>query len=425
MPRKRKGNLSHSSKKARAMTVARRAETSRQAELRRLEQAERQAALRAAETSEQTRLRLQQHAEYLASQRAAETAEQSLTRRQEQADRQANLRVAENMEETEARRIANSERMAVRRQAFTQNTWGVFEKVTFEYDATIDYGNHRIIQMGRMDKECKFCRALTWKEKRAGMCCSGGKVSIPCIEEPVEPLKTLFSYKTEESRRFLNQIRKYNSCFHMTSFGADRIIAMPGFSPTFTIRGKVYHRIGSLFPSANQLPQFLQVYFMGDEEAQTDRRYQIMQGVQRETVAKIQRVLHDHNRLIHTFKTALESMPNENYKVVIHADRTPQGQHERRYNAPTVNEVAAVIAGNEFLTRDIAVHALDGNLARVLDTHKFYDALEYPLIFWKGQESYNFEISQINPSTRQPVRNKKVSLHGLLRFSLNATKERF
>ncbi|GFY05810.1 hypothetical protein TNCV_4404771 [Trichonephila clavipes] len=57
----------------RAMKVARFIETFPQAKLRRLEQAERDAAHRAAETPERSQAQCRRQAEYLASQRAAET----------------------------------------------------------------------------------------------------------------------------------------------------------------------------------------------------------------------------------------------------------------------------------------------------------------------------------------------------------------
>ncbi|GFX19805.1 uncharacterized protein TNCV_1433661 [Trichonephila clavipes] len=57
-----------------------------------------------------------------------------------------------------------------------------------------------------MNKECRFCGALKWKEEAASMCCSGGKVALPSIDEPVEPLKELFSYETDKTRRFLKNI---------------------------------------------------------------------------------------------------------------------------------------------------------------------------------------------------------------------------
>ncbi|GFU50421.1 hypothetical protein TNCV_3906311 [Trichonephila clavipes] len=71
----------YSGEKARAMKVARFNETFPQAELRRFEQAERDAAHRAAVTPERSQARRRRQAEYLASQRAAKTPEQSQARR--------------------------------------------------------------------------------------------------------------------------------------------------------------------------------------------------------------------------------------------------------------------------------------------------------------------------------------------------------
>ncbi|GFW56345.1 uncharacterized protein TNCV_2088541 [Trichonephila clavipes] len=115
----------------------------------------------------------------------------------------------------------------------------------------------------------------------------GRKSSLPSTDEPVEPLKELYSYETDELRRFLKSIRKYNTCFYMTSFGADNIVSMQGFCSTFTIKGQrgaltikgqrgaftiQGHTIGSLLPATNTQPKFLQVYFIGDKEAQVNRR---------------------------------------------------------------------------------------------------------------------------------------------------------
>ncbi|GFX95981.1 hypothetical protein TNCV_2288711 [Trichonephila clavipes] len=73
MLQKRKSNLSQRPNSAQAKKVARLNKTFPQAELRRLEQVEREAAHRAAETPEQSQARHRRHAEYLASQRAAKT----------------------------------------------------------------------------------------------------------------------------------------------------------------------------------------------------------------------------------------------------------------------------------------------------------------------------------------------------------------
>ncbi|CAH0397885.1 unnamed protein product [Chilo suppressalis] len=106
---------------------------------------------------------------------------------------------------------------------------------------------------------------------------------------------------------------------------------------------------------------------------------------------------------------ALERMPGENNKLVIHPDRTPSEEHERRYKAFLINEVAAMVCGEQFASRDIVLQARDNTLTRAPDTHKFYDALQYPLMFSKGQEGYHFQIPQVNPVTNVPLSNKKVS----------------
>ncbi|GFX33103.1 uncharacterized protein TNCV_5042711 [Trichonephila clavipes] len=142
MPRKRKSNLSQSSNIARAKKVARFNETFPQAELRRLEQAEREAAHRAAETPEQSQYN------------------------------------TETIEAVESRKHAVAERAQQRRLIFTRNVCvcvgGVFDKAAFGYDEALDYESHKLIKIEAMNKECRFGGALKWKEESAGMCCSRG-----------------------------------------------------------------------------------------------------------------------------------------------------------------------------------------------------------------------------------------------------------
>ncbi|GFU15464.1 uncharacterized protein TNCV_2700421 [Trichonephila clavipes] len=123
---------------------------------------------------------------------------------------------------------------------------------------------------------------------------------------------------------------------------------------------------------------------MGDKEAQVNRRSEYVQGMERNTVQKIQEVLHDHTILVH--ELAKDRVTSDNYKVVIHPDRAPRGEYERRFNAPTTNEIAPVVVNSErAASRDIVIQAHDGRLTRVPDTHRFYDALEYLIIFGKDK----------------------------------------
>ncbi|GFS83305.1 hypothetical protein TNCV_600451 [Trichonephila clavipes] len=145
MPRKRKSNLSQRSNSDRSKKVARFHETFPQAELRRLEQAEREAASRAAETPKQSQARRRRHAEYLASQRAAETPEQSQARRFQHATYMASQRDTETLEAAESRKRSIAEKAQQRRLILTKNTWGVFDKAAFEYDETLDYESLKLI----------------------------------------------------------------------------------------------------------------------------------------------------------------------------------------------------------------------------------------------------------------------------------------
>lgn len=42
------------------------------------------------------------------------------------------------------------------------------------------------------------------------------------------------------------------------------------------------------------------------------------------------------------------------------------------------------------------------------ETHQSYDALQYPILFWQGEDGYHFSMKMINPVTGFET-NKKVS----------------
>ncbi|CAF4020810.1 unnamed protein product [Rotaria magnacalcarata] len=102
-------------------------------------------------------------------------------------------------------------------------------------------------------------------------------------------------------------------------------------------------------------------------------------------------------------------MPTDQYKVLIRADMKSAGEHARRFNEPVTNEVVVVIVGNDFEKRDILLEKKNGRLERVSETHGSYDALQYPLIFWKNEDDYHFFIEQTDPTTGMAVTSKKVS----------------
>ncbi|GFW10801.1 helitron_like_N domain-containing protein [Trichonephila clavipes] len=94
-------------------------------------------------------------------------------------------------------------------------------------------------------------------------------------------------------------------------------------------------------------------------------------------------------------------MPSDTRKIVIRADQTPAEEHARRFYAPTVDEVAIIIVGEQFQPRDIVLHRRNELLTKAAETHRCYDALQYPIIFWDGADGYNFNVKMVNPLTME------------------------
>ena len=134
----------------------------------------------------------------------------------------------------------------------------------------------------------------------------------------------------------------------MTSFGASSIEGQSGFQTTFKVQGQIYHKASSLFPLPSENAKFLHIYFLGNEDLEVDQWCDYTTGVRRDIVLNLQRMFHEHNQLIKTFKTALEDMPSDECKLVIRADKRPVGEHKRRFNGPQINEVPVVIAASDW-----------------------------------------------------------------------------
>ncbi|CAF1609374.1 unnamed protein product [Rotaria magnacalcarata] len=124
-------------------------------------------------------------------------------------------RAAEDSQDTRTRLDGQRARQAASRAA----QWTFMEGEAFRYDPANNYDSHPQLYIGQMSDVCPYCNALKWHAETRGMCCSGGKVKLPELHPPPEPLKSLMSGTTPESKHFLDNIRKYNSCFQMTSFG--------------------------------------------------------------------------------------------------------------------------------------------------------------------------------------------------------------
>jgi len=163
-----------------------------------------------------------------------------------------------------------------------------------KYESEIAYETDKTVSLGTMSHKCVYRDALKFKEKALGMCCGAGKVQLPTFLHLPEPLYSLIMGFHPHHKSFMERIRKYNNCFRMTYFGPKQIIE-DGFMPTFKVKGKVYHLIiGSLQASAQQNPQFLQIYFVGDDERETRLRCSHFTYVKQSLVKQLQAMLSQH-----------------------------------------------------------------------------------------------------------------------------------
>ncbi|GIX75338.1 helitron_like_N domain-containing protein [Caerostris extrusa] len=128
----------------------------------------------------------------------------------------------------------------------------------------------------------------------------------------------------------------------------------------------------------------------------------------RRIVRELDALLNEHNELLKLFKSHMPKLLSDNHAIVINPDKTPAGEHIRRFNAPVVDDVAGIMVGDRSASRQIVIRRRDNNLQFIADTHRSYDALQYPLIFWKGQDGYFINIKQRDPVTGAET-NKNVS----------------
>ncbi|CAE1296772.1 unnamed protein product [Acanthosepion pharaonis] len=98
----------------------------------------------------------------------------------------------------------------------------------------------------------------------------------------------------------------------------------------------------------------------------TVRRVRNARSTASARVAENSEVRRQRLKNISSFRASLNGVTSP---VVIDADRRPHGEHERRFNAPVCNEIAAVIHGEEHNSCDIVIKIPGGGLRRISETH--------------------------------------------------------
>ena len=259
--------------------------------------------------------------------------------------------------------------------------------------------------LGRMDVPCENCGALHWMAERLskstnrspkfGKCCAEGKVQLPLLEEPPEPLHTLLNSDTPSAVTFRQNLWKYNRAFSFTSLGVheDHKVNKGNGPPVFRISGELHHKSGALTPPEGRLPRYAQLYVY-EPRAALDARIQQNSDLDPSVMEALQQMLADNHQYVPVYRHAFEIL--QNYDVANDVEvrlRLEPGLDRRRYNLPTADEVAVILPGSSSTQpRDIVLRQRDGPLYRISDLHPAYCPLQYPLLFPRGENGWYPEM---------------------------------
>ncbi|GBN54909.1 hypothetical protein AVEN_250946-1 [Araneus ventricosus] len=73
------------------------------------------------------------------------------------------------------------------------------DRIAFQYNSEIEYSLHPGVVVESVNKVRTNCKALKFKNEAPGMCCLNGKVKLPPLKAPLEPLFSLVAGTTTQS----------------------------------------------------------------------------------------------------------------------------------------------------------------------------------------------------------------------------------
>jgi hypothetical protein len=114
-------------------------------------------------------------------------------------------------------------------------------------------------------------------------------------------------------------------------------------------------------------------------------------GLTRDIMQSLQTMLHECNPYASIYQTAMERLQGGAVELSL---RLLNDRHTnlRRSNAPTTNEVGALMVGgnvDEVNARDIVIRSINGYFQRVSPLHSTYAPLHYVLLFPNGHNGWH------------------------------------
>ena len=281
--------------------------------------------------------------------------------------------------------------------------------------------------VGAMDIECQHCKALHYKGealskstrniKYFGLCCLQGQISLPILAEPPFTLRNLLGGQSPYSAEFHHDIRGYNAALAFTSLGVKIDHSVTGTTGpySFRIHGELCHRMGSLLPEDDNMERSYAQLYVHDPAEALNIRNRRNPSLNPTVMRELQGMLHDTNPYIPLYKQAFQVMrekpPEEQQNVSVRLHMTDSADG-RRYNLPTVDEIAAIVPGNGEedvkSDRDIILRLVGGSLKRISHINPAYDPLHYVLLFPRGEHGWH-KLLPMRPGDRGQTRSNTIS----------------
>ncbi|GIY49457.1 helitron_like_N domain-containing protein [Caerostris darwini] len=83
-------------------------------------------------------------------------------------------------------------------------------------------------------------------------------------------------------------------------------------------------------------------------------------------------LLNEQNELLKLFKSHTPKLLSDNHAIVIKPDKTPDGEHIRRFIAPVVDDVAGIMVGDRTASRQIVIRRRGAETNKNVSSEDYY-----------------------------------------------------
>ncbi|EKM75762.1 hypothetical protein AGABI1DRAFT_131993 [Agaricus bisporus var. burnettii JB137-S8] len=268
---------------------------------------------------------------------------------------------------------------------------------------------------------CRACHALHWKDEEASrqpalhtflLCCHHGKVMLPFLQQPPEPLYDFYIGNTAQARSFQQNLVQYNAALAFTSLGVspDNAVNLQPGPPVFRVHGELMHWSGCLQSDANSAASYAQLYIYDSQQALMFRMNR-NPNLDEMTMAGLQAMMDAYNPYVDLYMRAYEILHDSDAPDYTACLITLPGNDARQNELPTADEVAVILPNSaqqvDSSSRDIILilrHPLSSSpLQRISEGHAAYAPTHYVLLFPYGESGWHWDINQAGSSSSSQV----------------------